>query len=94
MCIRDRIYPHLISNEVRHGANILVNVSNLGWFHQASLNRQMLAAAVLRAVENGRFMVLATNTGISAVIDPAGVITSVSYPGKRGVLIDLSLIHI
>ncbi len=87
ICV-ELIYPHLISNEVRHGANILVNVSNLGWFHQASLNRQMLAAAVLRAVENGRFMVLATNTGISAVIDPAGVITSVSYPGKRGVLID------
>jgi apolipoprotein N-acyltransferase len=42
----------------------------------------------MRAVENGRFVVLATNTGISAVIDPAGVVTSVSYPGKRGSLID------
>ncbi len=87
ICV-ELIYPHIISNEVRHGANLLINVSNLGWFHQSSLNRQILAAAVMRAVENGRFMVLATNTGISAVIDPSGVITSVSYPSKRGALID------
>lgn len=87
ICV-ELIYPHIISNEVRHGANLLVNVSNLGWFHQSFLNRQILAAAVMRAVENGRFVVLATNTGISAVIDPAGVVTSVSYPGKRGSLID------
>ncbi len=87
ICV-ELIYPHIISNEVRHGANLLINVSNLGWFHQSSLNRQILAAAIMRAVENGRFMVLATNTGISAVIDPSGVITSVSYPSKRGALID------
>ncbi len=87
ICV-ELIYPHIISNEVRHGANLLINVSNLGWFHQSSLNRQILAAAVMRAVENGRFLVLATNTGISAVIDPSGVITSVSYPSKRGTLID------
>ena len=87
ICV-ELVYPHLISDEVRHGAAILVNVSNLGWFHQSSLNRQVLAAAVLRAVENGRFMVLSSNTGVSAVIDPSGVITSASYPGKRGVLLD------
>lgn len=87
ICV-ELIYPHLVSNEVRHGANLLVNVSNLGWFHQSFLNRQILAAAVMRAVENGRYVVLATNTGISAVIDPTGVVTSVSYPGKRGSLID------
>lgn len=82
------IYPRLIADEVRQGASLLVNVSNLAWFHGSTLNRQVLAAAILRAVENGRYMVLATNTGISAVVDPAGVVTSVSIPGKSGVLID------
>ncbi|HEY9870950.1 MAG TPA: apolipoprotein N-acyltransferase [Candidatus Obscuribacterales bacterium] len=82
------IYPRLIADEVRQGASLLVNVSNLAWFHGSTLNRQVLAAAILRAVENGRYLVLATNTGISAVVDPAGVVTSVSIPGKRGVLID------
>lgn len=81
------VYPRLISREVRKGATILLSVSNLAWFHNSALNKQVLAAAVFRAVENGRYLVLSTNTGISAVIDPAGIVTAVSYPGKRGVLI-------
>lgn len=82
------IYPRLVAEEVRSGAHLLVNLSNLGWFHGSALNRQVMAASIFRAVENGRFMVVATNTGISAIIDPAGVVTSASYPGKRGTLID------
>ncbi|MCC6977438.1 MAG: apolipoprotein N-acyltransferase, partial [Candidatus Melainabacteria bacterium] len=81
------VYPRLLAREVRKGATILVNLSNLAWFHNSSLNKQVLAAAVFRAVENGRYLVLSTNTGISALIDPAGMVTAVSYPGKRGVLL-------
>lgn len=82
------IYPKLIADEVRNGASVLVNVSNLAWFHNASINRQLLAAAVLRSVENERYLVLAANTGISAVIDPTGMIDSMSLPGRRGVLLN------
>jgi apolipoprotein N-acyltransferase len=82
------IYPSLISDEVRKGANVLVNISNLGWFHSSSLNKELLAAGVFRAAENGRFLIVASNTGISAVIDPAGVVKSQSLAGKRGVIID------
>jgi len=82
------IYPSLFSCEVRKGANILVNISNLGWFHSSSLNKELLAAGVFRAVENGRYLVMASNTGISAVIDPAGLIKSQSLAGKRGVVLD------
>lgn len=82
------IYPKLIADEVRNGASLLVNVSNLAWFHNASINRQLLAAAVLRSVENERYLVLAANTGISAVIDPTGMINSMSLPGRRGVLLN------
>jgi apolipoprotein N-acyltransferase len=82
------IYPNLIADEVRRGASLLVNVSNLAWFHDSSINRQLLAAAVLRAVENERYFVLATNTGISAIIEPTGLIASESLPGERGVLLD------
>lgn len=82
------IYPKLIANEVRSGASLLVNVSNLAWFHNSPLNKQILASAVMRSVENGRYMILATNTGISAIIDPAGVITSASYPGKKGIILN------
>lgn len=82
------IYPKLIANEVRNGASLLVNVSNLAWFHNASINRQMLAAAVFRSVENERYLVLAANTGISAVVDPTGMINGMSLPGQRGVLLN------
>lgn len=82
------IYPKLVSEQVRKGASLLVVMANLGWFHQSSLNKQFLACATLRAVENNRFLILATNTGISAVIDPAGVVVSKSFALKRGVLID------
>lgn len=82
------VYPYLLANEVRRGATVLLNISNLGWFHNSSLNKQMLAAAVFRAVENGRYLVVASNTGISAIIDPSGMITSESLPGRRGILLN------
>jgi apolipoprotein N-acyltransferase len=82
------IFPNLIADEVRRGAHLLVNVTNLNRFHQSNLNKQVIAAATLRAVENGRFMVVSTDTGISAVIDPAGVVTSRSYANKRGAIFD------
>ena len=82
------VYPDLIVSEVNRGASILINVSDLSFFHNSMLNQQMVAAAALRAVENGRYFVIAANTGTSAVIDPRGVVTSASISGKSGVLID------
>jgi apolipoprotein N-acyltransferase len=82
------IYPQLVSEQVRKGASLIVVLANLGFFHSSSFNKQFLACATLRAVENKRFLILSTNTGISAVIDPAGVVVSKSYALKRGVLID------
>jgi apolipoprotein N-acyltransferase len=82
------IYPRLIAQEVREGAGLLVNIADLSQFHNSLLNRQILAAAAFRAVENGRYVILSSNTGISAVIDPAGVIQSASLAGRRGTLVD------
>jgi apolipoprotein N-acyltransferase len=82
------IYPRLIAAEVREGASLLVNITNLAYFHNSYLSKQILAAAVFRAVENKRYVVLSANTGVSAVIDPAGVVQSATYAGKRGTLLD------
>lgn len=81
-------YPKLIADEVRKGANLLVNVSNLSWFHESSLKQQLLAAGVFRAVENGRYLVISTNTGVSAIIAPSGMISSISLSNQRGVLLN------
>lgn len=81
-------YPKLIAEEVRKGAHLLVNVSNLSWFHESSLKQQLMAAGVFRAVENGRFLIISTNTGESAIITPSGMISSESLSNQRGILLN------
>ncbi len=53
-------------------ARYLINVSNDAWFGDSLAPHQHLEMARMRALEGGRFMVRATNTGISAIIDARG----------------------
>ena len=82
------VYPELIASEVDHGAALLVNVCDLSMFHNPVLAGQLLSAASLRAVENGRYLVLSSNTGISAIVNPLGAVTSKSLPNRAGTLLD------
>jgi len=51
-----------------------VNITNDGWYLDTSAPYQHLAAAVLRAAENRKYLIRAANNGISAVISPYGKI--------------------
>ena len=82
------VYQDAIAAEVSKGASLLVNVSDTSYFHNSTLSQQLLSAAILRAVENGRYLILASNTGVSAVIDPYGIVTSASLQGQKGILVD------
>ena len=53
-------------------ATLLVNVSNVAWFGRSLAPRQHLQISQARALETGRYMLRATNTGITAIIDPRG----------------------
>jgi len=68
------IFPDLVRRFTKDGAHFLVNITNDAWFGRTSAPYQHLSMAVLRAVENKRYLVRAANTGISACIDPTGVI--------------------
>ena len=57
------------------GANILVDISNDGWFGNTPAASQHLYLTALRAVEQNRWILRGTNTGISVVIDPRGRLT-------------------
>jgi apolipoprotein N-acyltransferase len=53
-------------------ATLLVNVSNVAWFGRSIAPRQHLQISQARALETGRYMLRATNTGVTAVIGPDG----------------------
>ncbi len=68
----EAIFPSLAQERVEHGADVLVNVSNDGWFRDSSAPRQHLAHVALRAVEQERPVLRSTNTGFTAVVDAFG----------------------
>ena len=72
----ESIFPELAQKRVLDGANVLVNISNDAWFGRSAAPRQHLELATFRAVEQNRFVLRATNTGITALIDPKGRVTS------------------
>jgi len=82
----ETLSPELCISSVRNGGELLVNLSDLAWFHEAMVGDQMLAFSVLRAAETGRYFVFAANTGPSAVIDGSGRIVARSRTGAEEVL--------
>ncbi len=82
----ESIYPQLWLGQNRLGAKLFVNVTNDAWFFNTAAPHQHLAVNVLRAVETGRPVLRAANTGISAVIDPFGRIERQSGLFTREVL--------
>jgi apolipoprotein N-acyltransferase len=66
------IYPELVRSMIAAGGEAIVTISNDSWFGDSSAPRQHLSMAVLRSVENRRWLLRSTSNGISALIDPAG----------------------
>jgi apolipoprotein N-acyltransferase len=73
-------YESIFGDELRHfalnGAQVLVNISDDGWYGDTSAPWEHLDMARMRAIENHRWLLRATNTGITAAIDPEGRITT------------------
>lgn len=72
----DSIFPELARRQVLEGANIIAIESNDSWFNQTAAIHQHLSQAVLRAVENNRYVMRCANGSISAAISPTGQILS------------------
>jgi apolipoprotein N-acyltransferase len=68
----EMIFPDLIRQAVKNGANFLVNITNDAWFGQSAASYQHRSMGALRAVENRISIVRAANTGISGTIDATG----------------------
>ena len=66
------IYPGLVRGLVTGGSRLLTTVTNDAWYGRTAAPYQHFQQATMRAIEQGRFLVRAANTGISGVIDPYG----------------------
>ena len=82
----EAMFTDLARRAVDEGAEVLVNLSNDGWFGHPEPARHQLDIATLRAVETRRYLVRAASTGISAVIDPHGRTLVESAFGRREAL--------
>jgi apolipoprotein N-acyltransferase len=69
------------------GATLLVNLSNTAWFGDSLAQPQHLQIAQMRALETGRFMLRATNTGMTAIVNPRGRVERVLAPFGEGALV-------
>jgi len=67
-------------------ATLLVNVSNVAWFGDSLAPSQHLQISRMRALETGRTMLRATNTGVTAIIDPRGNVVARLPQFTEGVL--------
>ena len=71
----EAIFPELAREYVQEGSSLLVNLTNDAWFGDSSAPYQLLAMTRFRAIENRVWIARAANTGISALISPAGRVT-------------------
>ena len=72
----ESIFPDEVRQFVGNGAQVLVNLSNDGWYGDSGAYAQHLNQSRMRAIENGRWLLLDTNTGVTATIDPYGRIVA------------------
>jgi len=78
-------YPELVRTMVK-GSDILLTVSNDGWFGDSLGPWQHLEIAQFRAKESGRYLIRSTNTGVTAIIDNQGEIIKTFPQFTRGAM--------
>ena len=66
------VYPHLMRDGVRAGSELLTTITNDAWYGETSAPFQHFELAAMRAIEQGRYLARAANTGISGIVDPYG----------------------
>jgi apolipoprotein N-acyltransferase len=88
ICYEDLFGAEIIDawHDPKHTPTILLNLSNLAWFNDSRALPQHLQISRMRALETGRPMLRATNTGATAIIGPDGEVTGLLKFNTEGVL--------
>jgi apolipoprotein N-acyltransferase len=72
------VYPSLIREAVEAGSELLTTITNDAWYGHSSAPYQHFELASMRAIEQGRYLARAANTGISGIVDPYGRVVASS----------------
>jgi apolipoprotein N-acyltransferase len=68
----ESVVPSVSRAFVRGGSQLLATITNDAWFGRSSAAHQHWEQGAIRAVEQGRYIVRAANTGVSGAVDPYG----------------------
>jgi apolipoprotein N-acyltransferase len=83
----ESVFPGEVRQFADEGAQVLVNLSNDGWYGDSGAYAQHLNQTRMRAIENDRWILSATNTGVTASIDPYGRTVARLPRKERGALV-------
>ena len=81
----EAVFPDLVRRFVASGSQVIINLTNDGWYGISAAPYHHLEVARVRAVENRRFFLRAANTGFSAVIEPTGRIAASTELAKEAI---------
>ena len=87
ICFEDTV-PELGRRFVNRGADMLLNITNDGWYKETTAAYQHLGASVFRAVENRVPLVRSANTGVSCFIDIRGRIVSIIEVDGKNIFVE------
>src|SRR5262249_36011494 len=82
----ESVFPDDVRQFAANGAQVFVNISNDGWYGDSGAYAQHLKQARMRAVENYRWLLRDTNTGVTASIDPYGRVVAKTLRKERNAL--------
>jgi len=83
----ESVFPDEVRQFTLQGAQVFVNISNDGWYGDSGAWKQHLQQTEMRAIENDRWVLLTTNTGLTAALDPWGRVVAQVPRKERSVLI-------
>jgi apolipoprotein N-acyltransferase len=81
------VYPDLIRGFVLAGSELLTTITNDAWYGRSSAPHQHFEQAAMRAIEQGRYLARAANTGISGIVDPYGRVVARSEIFEPAVIV-------
>jgi apolipoprotein N-acyltransferase len=83
----ESVFADGVRRFVANGAEVLVNISNDSWYGPTAARYQHLLIARMRAMENSRWLLRATNDGITTIINPAGQLVG-ALPSYEQAILD------